>query len=290
MMNQKWVIPLKDVPTELTVAQYISAKTDLIMASRRVGKPSQSRHLTLDLNLEFESLKGDVCELLRRYPAYSYPYGVAPSTPFYKMTYLTYNSRSLNPQIANPTPTAKEHFPKEKILGDNFGKNSHNDTLSIVERTEISKQLALGELLDGFQRTLVRSRIAIQSGLMAEQKHLTELSWHTDENIFINTRISIPVVSSDNFSIEYVFDEESKETLGSFDLLEGHAYVFDTGRPHRFVSKQPISQERVSLICGFSPWFDFDHEARAWISNEFYGQVHPVDMVRRGYVLAQIQV
>jgi hypothetical protein len=290
MSNRKWVIPLSQVPDELTVSQYIFANTDLREVSKKIGSPKWSGHIQLPIRDELQVLKADVQTLLNQYPAYSYPYGIAPSTDLYRMIYLTYNPRSLNPQISNSTPTPKEHFPAEKLLGINYGKNSYNDTLALFERTEIARSLSLGKFLDQFERTLVRSRIGIQSGLMANNKLQTELSWHVDENIFINTRLSVPIVSSHNFSIEYTCWDPEKgaphEVVQSFDLIEGFAYSFDTGRPHRFVAKQPSNEWRVNLICGFSPWFDFDREAQAWVSNQFYGEMHPIDMVIEGHVAA----
>ena len=284
MNTGRWVIPLDEVPTHLTVSQYIFAKTDLAEWAKRVTPQCPGSHLALPLKLDLEILKNNLSELLKKYPAYSYPYGAAKSTPLYRMIYLTYNPKSENPQINSPLPFEKKDFPPIEVTGITTGKNSYNDTLSIFEKTNFCHEPALARLLEPIQRTIVRSRLAIHSGKMGGDKAQSQLSWHTDEKIFINTRINIPVISSSNFAIEYLHHDEHGGRLETFDLLEGFAYSFDTGKPHRFFAKENSEEERVSLILGISPWFDFCPEQRAWISNEFYGKMHPLDMIYRGFV------
>jgi hypothetical protein len=39
---------------------------------------------------------------------------------------------------------------------------------------------------------------------------------------------------------------------------------------------------RVHLVLGFSPWLSYNPRDEAWEPNEFYGRVHPFDIVRSG--------
>ena len=39
---------------------------------------------------------------------------------------------------------------------------------------------------------------------------------------------------------------------------------------------------RIHLVLGFAPWFDYIAAEEAWIANEFFGRLHPFDMVAEG--------
>jgi hypothetical protein len=65
-------------------------------------------------------------------------------------------------------------------------------------------------------------------------------------------------------------------------LAPGKAYTFDTHRPHRVFPRERSDIDRVHLVLGFAPWFRYDRGADAWEPNEFYGRVHPFDIVRSG--------
>jgi hypothetical protein len=45
----------------------------------------------------------------------------------------------------------------------------------------------------------------------------------------------------------------------------------------------------VHLVLGISPWFDYIEEEDCWISNEFYGEMHPHDMLTAGHVHEKIK-
>lgn len=281
-MKKKWTIPLNLVPPELSVQQYILEVTDLQKHIDYFSAMPIKEHVEARLNFNLDELKKDMRFLLEKYPASVYQYSSLPYGVHYKMIYLTHNPESLNPQIATPMPGPAMEKMSFDQLGIHYGKNSYQDTLGIKERSHISKELSLKTFLDGLTRTLVRSRIALHSGQSAADEKAM-LNWHVDESVFFNLRLNIPVVSSKNFAIEYVCEDNQKiSQIKSFDLREQCVYTFDTGAPHCFYSKKATSEQRISLICGISPWFDFDKEQQAWISNEYYGQLHPVDILKEG--------
>jgi hypothetical protein len=43
------------------------------------------------------------------------------------------------------------------------------------------------------------------------------------------------------------------------------------------------------VILGFNPWFDWVAEEQAWVSNEYYGKIHPLDMLTEGLILPTIK-
>ena len=68
-------------------------------------------------------------------------------------------------------------------------------------------------------------------------------------------------------------------------MKEGYMYHFDTGNPHAVVRVSEAKYRRVNIILGVSPWFDYDEQEDCWISNQFYGEMHPVDMFLNGHIV-----
>ena len=65
----------------------------------------------------------------------------------------------------------------------------------------------------------------------------------------------------------------------------GYMYHFDTGQPHAVLRKIDHPQKRVNIILGISPWFDFNEDDQSWVSNEFYGKIHPINMFKDGLLV-----
>jgi hypothetical protein len=42
-------------------------------------------------------------------------------------------------------------------------------------------------------------------------------------------------------------------------------------------------------VLGFCPWFDYNAEEDSWTSNEFYGEMHPIDMLVGGHIHEKIK-
>jgi hypothetical protein len=71
-------------------------------------------------------------------------------------------------------------------------------------------------------------------------------------------------------------------------LYYGNVYSWDTNIAHRVYPTTEEDSTRVHLVLGFSPWFDYIEEEDCWVSNEFYGKMHPHDMLANGYIHEKI--
>jgi hypothetical protein len=71
-------------------------------------------------------------------------------------------------------------------------------------------------------------------------------------------------------------------------LPVGNMYTWDTNVPHRAYPDSNEDKSRTHLVLGFSPWFDYDQNEDCYFSNEFYGEMHPLDMLVSGKVHKQI--
>ncbi len=219
---------------------------------------------------------------------------------------LTYNPRHVDGRDVDPhqqvqgnhNPGAKGYQganPFSRINGDEAltysKKNTHYDTYSMCYRTPGSKHGYLGKFVDSFKRTMVRSSIRTidassrdgQTRVNGEQ--LAGVSWHTDESMFENLRINIPVVTDPIF----VLEQQGSEPV---HLQAGYAYTWDTGLLHRAYTTQITDQPvlRTHIMLGFSCWWDFDERTDTWRQNEFFGRKHPQDMLVDGDVIPNLQL
>lgn len=164
-------------------------------------------------------------------------------------------------------------------------KNTYFDTYGFRVPTPAANTGALGEFLSECRLSLVRSRLSVLRGSHGAARAF-EFGWHRDEPVFENLRINIPLRSHRGFRLQLERRRERphprSRTMSDHHLAPGYAYTFDTHRPHRVYTKVACDVDRVHLVLGFSPWFRYDAAADAWEPNEFYGRVHPFDILRSG--------
>ena len=149
------------------------------------------------------------------------------------------------------------------------GKNTYSDALGFNRLTPACQSGYLGEVFSKIPRTIVRGRIVeMMSG---------DLHWHRDESFYMNFRINIPLYFDESTMIATEMQE--------MYMHPGYMYHFDTGQPHAVVRKNNEKYKRINVILGVCPWFDFIEEEQAWVSNEYYGKIHPVEMFHEGLLV-----
>jgi hypothetical protein len=285
-----WIIAVKDVPSDMAIHQYIYSKTDLKDQIKKVQSRTHN-YLSVPLLLGIEELRSSVLEGIKKFGQYQFQYGAEASKGdgIYLSTSLSFNPDAYDkisgdPHQATLGSTALKFNSAskyEKESGIAF-KNSYHDTLAFREKTPIACFGAIGSFLNSFERTIIRSRI---STVVSNKEETTKFgfNWHNDESIFINLRINIPVQTSPNYVVQILKEEQGNELqFDEFSMEAGKAYVYNTEKYHRAFCKKVENFDRVHMICGISPWFDFDEKTQSWISNEYYGLVHPFDMLAQG--------
>jgi hypothetical protein len=161
-------------------------------------------------------------------------------------------------------------------------KNSYLDTYSFIQPTELRNYGYIKTFLDSkTKRTLIRSRLGVIKAGFPSTK-FNEYSWHRDEQIYINLRINIPITTEENYKFQ-MKDEEP------YHLKIGHAYSWDTSIPHRVYHNTITNLDRIHFVLGYSPWFDYDHENRCWIKNDFWGK-HPFQMLVDGDIFSDLEL
>jgi hypothetical protein len=292
-MKPKIIIDVASVPSDMTIERYIRTHTDILAHIENL-KPAQHRdYISLKLDLDISPLQENVKSLMKKYGVFAFHYAQRKdSFESYLSTSLTHNPHAIDNISSNPHQSGigsslyssgnSEDYVKAEAL-----KNTYADTYSFNHLNPIARESDFGLLLSSFKRSLIRSRLSMIEGNRQESTSLNYL-WHQDESIFLNLRINIPIISNKNYLIQILKDDNNEAEFCEFSLEPGLAYVYNTQKYHRPYCKNLNQDDRINLICGVSPWFDYDREKNIWVSNEFYGEVHPFDMFEQGLISSVI--
>lgn len=291
----RWVIPLSEVPGNMAIHEYITTHTDLKKQIQKFSNFDSTNYRKEKLNFDFKKLKDSTLLAISNFGQHQFKYENLPSSKDgpYVSSSLTWNPNahdniSSDPHQATLGSKTLKWNSASSYTKDQGGeisyRNSYHDTYSFIERTPFANHLYLKDFLDSFERTLVRSRIStIKAGRVESTKF--DFCWHNDEQIFLNLRINIPILTSENYSIQIIKDSKGDELfIDEFSMEQGFAYVYDSGKNHRPFCKKLDTVDRIHMICGVSPWFDFDFENQHWTSNQYYGELHPFDMFSLGLI------
>ena len=162
----------------------------------------------------------------------------------------------------------------------------YSDTYGFRALTPAMKLIA--PHLPKFKRSLVRSRLSVLDGMRPETNGFS-FGWHTDEIVFSNLRINIPITCPEGYVIQVEANGlppiEGSPTIKSYPMREGYAYSWNTNLPHRPCALREVPQLRTNLVIGVSPWFDYDPIEDSWTPNEFFGRKHPFQMLHDGDII-----
>ena len=129
---------------------------------------------------------------------------------------------------------------------------------------------------------MCRSRVSFINGKMWNPNAASYM-WHHDEPIFFNLRINVPLQTSPNYKVEI-----EGHPLTHFE--PGYFYSWNTEILHRVFAEKKEESSRAHLVIGTVPWFDYDAESDSYISNEFFGELHPHDMLAQGFVFKNVRL
>jgi hypothetical protein len=281
MPIKKIVIRTADVPGFLSVFSYIKCRTDIQQRFRRLPRPPNQVH-HMPLNYPVLALAKSAQHALEKYGMYGWLSRQGRSCSSYQSLSLTHNPSINDPAVNELNSTLGSSFISNRsFFYGNIGtwlslrgqlKNSYYDSYAFNQPNTVARE-QFGDFLSYFKRTLIRSRLSvIRAG--ARDSANPDYLLHQDEPVYENVRINIPLSTSPNHYLQYNGE--------NINLKLGQAYTWDTNQPHRVHGIDHT--DRINLVLGFSPWFDYDQEQQAWISNEYYGECHPIEMVQQGWV------
>lgn len=286
------MIHVSDIPKGETIFAYLRRQTGYDQAIQKV-KPRIKMSDRLELQLvetDAEALKQSVLNIIATYgySGWRHANGESKSYGGFSLTYNPEHQDGLDPHVSTlgtPKNRGGEFF-WSSMQNHEALKHSYFDTYGFRARTPASKEGYLGEFIDSFRRVMIRSRVGIIPGENIDptnKVYQDKEGWHRDEPVFENIRINVPLQTD----ASYVFQMEGQDP---YHLHVGKAYTWDTHIAHRVFAVAPTKTMRIHLVLGFSPWFDYVPEHDAWKPNEFFGRMHPFDMVAEGYLSRHLRV
>lgn len=201
--------------------------------------------------------------------------------------------RLIDQKLIDSNDIAKIKIPQHNLPKNlHHEKDSYFDTWSFTKFTDASKESGIEKLLSDTNCQVLRSRVAWQRGSFRNyRENSTETgkltadryNWHSDEETVHNTRIVIPIQTSNAYGIEI-------KNKSPVPLEIGYAYTWNTHIVHRQIQIDNESKlDRIYLVLGFNPWFNWSEKDNAWISNDYYEKIHPLDMVSEGLIIPSLK-
>jgi hypothetical protein len=285
-----------EVPRERTVWEAIVALPAMreAMRSVRPRKPREELVWTIPVPLDVPRLLRSYEDCLRevgRPRGFANKEGVEGPYRSISLVHNPDHQDGLDPffsTLGTPRNGVKEFYALFRPDEQPQRKNSYWDTLGF-RAVHPTIERHFGWFMQGFARTLVRSRIATLVHTEFAGIADPDFNWHIDETPFCNLRMNIPLLSAPQYLMEIDSEHVPPGYRGGKapgrnlrwrgHLPVGGCYSWNTELPHRVFADAPPSVDRVHIVLGFSPWFDWHAEERVWRSNTHFGVDHPYDML-----------
>lgn len=278
----KYKFYVGDIPEPYPIWRYIRENTNITDYYESMTPSVDASDLLtlkhdLDLNLLFEA----VDEMQTKFGFKGWLSASGESKDYGGLG-LVYNpdykeAVDLNQQTLGTRTNQLNEFYYGQIGKFNSIKNTYFDSYAYRKLAPCVTETKMKDFMDGFKRHKLRSRLATINSKYVPVNRRQSYGWHKDEYVFENLRINIPIKTDETFLFQIV-DKPSTH------LSVGNAYSWDTNIPHRVYPTTGEDRSRTHLVLGFSPWFDYDDEEDSFTSNEFYGELHPIDMLISGHV------
>jgi hypothetical protein len=272
---------IKDCPNTQPIWNYIRIESKIMKYYTMTPECDASDVLTLKHDFNILSIIDSVKDAITKFDQLGWNSSDGRD-PHYKGLSLVYNpeySENENPnyQTLGTIKNKADQFFYGKTENFKTTRNTYFDSYAFRKLSPCVTETSLKSFIQSFNRPLIRSRIAtVFSKGMTEHVRKTG-GWHRDEVVFENLRINIPITTDENF----LFEVKNKPTK---HLSVGNAYSWDTNIAHRAVVTTDEDRSRTHLVLGVSPWFDYDEEEDAYVSNDFFGEMHPFDMLLSGNI------
>lgn len=277
MLAQKW--SHKDTPRERTVIDYIKTQCDWEGAKKAVGSKFMPT-LSVNLDVDAPALLREVTELYREVGA---------------VTWQSQNSLNLYGLSLNHNPDHHRDLWKMGSFGhERYKRFSKYDYYKAVDADkanrvkddyldsygfrsllpEVANKPNLKMLFDKFKLPVVRSTARTINGSLCYPTPSNDGGMHVDDSPFEVLRINISLSNNGDFGLQY---------LGTDPIYTeaGDNLVVNTDVQHRAFIKQPNNFIRTNLIIGVAPWMNYDKEKDEWSLNEYFGRLHPYDIVNQ---------
>lgn len=172
----------------------------------------------------------------------------------------------------------EDYFVAPMADAPTAAKGGYLDALSFRRRLpQLAGLQTIERLLDGFNFPVVRSTVRVIDGLCANPTQTPDGGMHTDSPTTELLRINVCITGTEDFGLQYASGTLIKDK-------PGRIVVVNTDRMHRAWVAKRTDFLRAHLIIDVAPWLAYDPQEDAWSTNQYFGKVHPFEMVRAGLI------
>jgi len=277
---------VKEVPDPFSVWGWIKQNTDIEKkAASLQPKVDASKLINLNHSFDIDALSKTTLDALDRFGFHGWRTNDGDGKEYGGL------SLAYNPEYAENCDPNQHTLGTQRNTGAEFFygqiqkfktvRNSYFDTLGFRRYPPCVSETGLKDFLDSFDRSTVRARLAVINAEHVTDEARPKFGWHKDETVFENLRINIPIKTDETFMFQLLGQDP-------VHLDYGNMYSWDTNLTHRVFPSTNEVRSRIHLVLGLCPWFDYNVEEDSWTSNEFYGKIHPIDMLVEGHIHKKI--
>jgi len=274
---------LQDIPDNYHIWGWIKEKTDVVERFNNLKcSVDSSKLLKLKHSFDVNKIQEACADAIEKFGFNDWQNNAGGGKAYGGLS-LVYNPEYVDKSINVNAHTlgTKQNASDQFFYGrtENFTsiRNTYFDSYSFRYYSPCVTESKLNDFLKDFKRSPVRSRLATIQSEYVPESYRAKFGWHKDEPVFENLRINIPITTDDT----YMFQLEQQTPV---HLDVGNMYSWDTHLPHRVFPSTSKQTTRTHIVLGFSPWFDYNTDDDSFTSNEFYGKMHPIDMLISGHV------
>ena len=270
----------RDCPDNSTFIEYVKSQIDWNAAVKSVALPIISPEELLITAITDHTLILDEVNFLY--------------TTLGKVFWRSQDSRDLSGLSLSYNP---EHHPTEWKYGsfghpryqtyskyDYFAKPQTDQPFSLKNDyldsygfrkilPDIDQSSELYKLLNSFSLPVIRVTARTIDGGYCYPTGNNDGGMHRDDPMCEMIRINVCLSNNGNFGLQY---RGEKPIFAN----PGDVYAINSDAEHRVYVNNINYFKRTHLVIGLSPWLNYDPENDSWMLNEYFGKLHPLEMIK----------
>ena len=274
------MILFKDIPEDRIVADYLGEKFNIAAAKDRVGGHNRTEMLTFTNVVNSNQLLEEVWNFYMNVGVSTWQsrdnitlYGASlfvnpdhdPSI-WYKGSFGSNKFRSLSQEEYYDAPVRTE------VYGG--GKNDYQDIYAFRKLHPFVEDNSPGltRFFESFNFPVCRVTARTLNGMFPIGG-----GYHIDTKDSFHLRFNLCLSTNGEFGLAY-----KDGTKVMFEPAQMH--MVNSALHHSAYARSRCNFQRTNLVIDVLPWYRYDPIADGWEPNEYFGKIHPYDMVKQGIV------
>ncbi|WP_323016496.1 hypothetical protein [Castellaniella sp.] len=275
------MIKYKDIPGQYTVDKFLAMHFGEDEARRKLGGLDRKIDYTKKIAYDHEAIHREIFQFYERvgaqlwrsradalalYGASLYYNPDSPQSEWHRETFGAPRYREMTNEQYFGAPCAERAAGKPKSdYVDQFAFRRRHPYIE-------SHLPTLNALFDSFNFPIARVASRTLNGLCQIGN-----GWHVDSADSYVLQLNLCINNNGMFGLEY-------KTGELFIPESGELCIVNTSFLHSTYCQQRCNYQRTALVINILPWYHYDPTEDGWEPNEYFGKIHPFDMVTQGII------